>query len=189
MRGALPPLNTFGEAGVNIGQSVLPTPGIGMPAQGWPAPFFPVAVGRFFAPRTNGHYKMRIENAYVNYLVTVGGPGVVSQVASALVESNDVEVWVVGCPLDFNGDGVLDQEDLGGFLSAFLSEPSAWSTNFDYPGFAVAPCPDQPSPYNDFGYLADYTNDCVVDQEDLSAFLTDYFAQIESPSPECSPPP
>lgn len=50
---------------------------------------------------------------------------------------------------DFNLDGELNQEDLGGFITAFLLEPSEISADFNLDG--------------------------VVDQEDLIGFITDYF--------------
>ena len=50
---------------------------------------------------------------------------------------------------DYNLDGELNQEDLGGFLTGFLQEPS--------------------------DILADFNGDGFVDQEDLSGFITDYF--------------
>lgn len=82
------------------------------------------------------------------------------------------------CFVDFNDDGVLNQEDLAGYLTAFLDEsiPSGPS------GTSIAPCPGAPVPYNTLGYAADYSRDCSLDQDDLSQFLTEYLMQVESPN-------
>lgn len=78
------------------------------------------------------------------------------------------------CPPDFDRDGVLSQEDLSGFLTAFFAE----SPNFiaGPGGFAVA-CPDLAPPF-DLGLQADFNGDCSVppDQEDLGGFLTAFLS-------------
>jgi len=82
------------------------------------------------------------------------------------------------CFVDFNADGFLTQEDLGGFLTAFLDEslpPGPSGTN-------SAPCPGQPAPYATLGYAADYNRDCTANQEDLSGYITDYFGETENPT-------
>jgi len=86
------------------------------------------------------------------------------------------------CFVDFNSDGFLNQEDLGGFLTAFLDEsvPSGPS------GTNAAPCPGEPAPYDTLGYAADYNRDCTFNQEDLSGYLTDYFGESENPT-NCVP--
>lgn len=76
------------------------------------------------------------------------------------------------CPPDFNRDGVLNQEDLTEFLTAWLTEPTLVGVG----GYAVAGCPGLPK-----GYLADFDGNCTHDQEDLSQFLTGYFLESESP--------
>ena len=82
------------------------------------------------------------------------------------------------CPIDFNGDGFLDQEDLSGFLAAFLDESIPPGPG----GFAATPCPGEPAPYDTLGYQADFNRDCSFNQEDLSAFITEYFTQVENPT-------
>jgi len=82
------------------------------------------------------------------------------------------------CFVDYNSDGFLNQEDLGGYLTAFLDEsvpPGPSGTNF-------APCPGEPAPYDALGYAADYNRDCSFNQEDLAGFITDYFAESENPA-------
>lgn len=86
------------------------------------------------------------------------------------------------CPVDYDDDGVLNQEDLAGFLTAFLDE----SVPSGPTGTSVAPCPDAPAPYDTLGYAADFNRDCTFDQEDLAGFLTEYFAQSENPT-TCTP--
>jgi len=82
------------------------------------------------------------------------------------------------CPIDFNGDGFLNQEDLSGFLTAFLDESIPPGPG----GFAATPCPGEPAPYDTLGYQADFNRDCSFNQEDLSAFITEYFTQVENPT-------
>lgn len=73
------------------------------------------------------------------------------------------------CLSDFDGDLFLSQEDLTGFLTAFLSEPSTPGPG----GFAV-PCAGLAAPY-DAGFQIDINRDCAGDQEDLSLFITSFF--------------
>ena len=86
------------------------------------------------------------------------------------------------CFVDFNADGFINQEDLGGFLTAFLDE----SVPAGPSGTSTSPCPGEPAPYSTLGYAADYNRDCTFNQEDLAGFITDYFAETESPS-SCIP--
>ena len=86
------------------------------------------------------------------------------------------------CAVDFNADGFLNQEDLGGYLTAFLDEslpPGPSGTN-------SAPCPGEPAPYDTLGYAADFNRDCSFNQEDLGGFITEYFAESENPT-NCIP--
>jgi len=86
------------------------------------------------------------------------------------------------CLVDFNADGFLTQEDLGGFLTAFLDEsipPGPSGTN-------TFPCPGEPAPYDTLGYAADYNRDCSFNQDDLSGYITDYFGETENPT-NCIP--
>jgi len=82
------------------------------------------------------------------------------------------------CLVDFNADGFLTQDDISGFLTAFLNEP----TDAGPSGTSAAPCPGEPAPYNTLGYAADYNRDCSFNQEDLSGFITEYLNQIETPN-------
>ena len=82
------------------------------------------------------------------------------------------------CLVDFNADGFLTQDDVSGFLTAFLNEP----TDAGPSGTSAAPCPGEPAPYNTLGYAADYNRDCSFNQEDLSGFITEYLNQIETPN-------
>ncbi len=82
------------------------------------------------------------------------------------------------CAVDFNADGFLNQEDLGGFLTAFLDE----SVPAGPSGTSSAPCPGEPAPHDTLGYAADYNRDCSFNQEDLSGFLTEYFTETENPA-------
>jgi len=89
---------------------------------------------------------------------------------------------VSNCFVDFNADGFLTQEDLGGFLTAFLDEsipPGPSGTN-------TFPCPGEPAPYDVLGYAADYNRDCSFNQDDLSGYITDYFGETENPT-NCIP--
>jgi len=100
--------------------------------------------------------------------------------ACGSVASNEATLSI--CLIDFNCDGFLNQEDLSGFLTAFLDESIPPGPG----GFAATPCAGEPAPYDTFGYQADYNRDCSFNQEDLSGFLTEYFTQVEQPS-SCLP--
>lgn len=67
--------------------------------------------------------------------------------------------------LDFDGGGAVDQDDLNGFITAFFTEPAAAGPG----GYAVA-CFGEAPPYNQ-GFQADFDQNCVVSQEDLSAYI------------------
>jgi len=88
----------------------------------------------------------------------------------------------VTCLVDFNADGFLNQEDLGGFLTAFLDE----SVPAGPSGTNTAPCPGEPAPYDTLGYAADFNRDCSFNQEDLGGYITEYFGQTENPT-NCIP--
>jgi len=83
----------------------------------------------------------------------------------------------VSCFVDYNADGFLNQEDLSGYISAFLDE----SVPAGPSGTSIAPCAGEPVPYDTLGYAADYNRDCSFNQEDLSGFITEYLLQTESP--------
>lgn len=98
----------------------------------------------------------------------VFGNGLVNAKAAA----DYLAARVLPCSADYNIDGSLDQEDLSGFITDYLAEPAAPGQ----PGFAYgSPCPGNPEPYQ-FGYAADYNRDCEFNQEDLSAYFTEYFS-------------
>ncbi len=131
-------------------------------------------------PGTNQFHVVNSANVppgryYVYCRATDGGtnagswsPGTVSFVVARL------------CPVDYNNDNTLNQEDLSGYLTAFLAEPAAPGPG----GFAIN-CTGAPAGY-DQGYQADYNQDCVANQEDLSAFITEYLTQVENPT-TCNP--
>lgn len=76
------------------------------------------------------------------------------------------------CPADYNQDGAFNQEDLSGFITAFLTEPAEpGNPGFDY----GQPCPGNPAPYQN-GYAADFNRDCDFNQEDLTGYITAFFA-------------
>ena len=77
------------------------------------------------------------------------------------------------CPPDFNRDGFLNQEDLAGFLTAWLNEPAAVPGPG---GYSTGPCTGSVA-----GFVADFDGDCIVNQEDLSGFITSYFDEVERP--------
>ena len=82
------------------------------------------------------------------------------------------------CVVDFNADGFLNQEDLSGYLGAFLDESVPPGPS----GTSAAPCAGQPAPYDTLGFAADFNRDCDFNQEDLSGFIVEYFSQTENPA-------
>jgi len=94
--------------------------------------------------------------------------------------TNRSETPVIGptCFVDYNNDGFLNQEDLSGYLTAFLDEAVPAGPS----GTSSSPCPGEPAAYATLGYAADFNRDCSFNQEDLAGFITEYFQQSESPS-------
>lgn len=86
------------------------------------------------------------------------------------------------CRVDFNADDFLNQEDLLGFITAYLDE----SIPFGPSGTGRAPCPDAPAPYGIMGYAADFDRDCTLSEEDLMGFITAYLVEAEAPQ-HCTP--
>ena len=82
------------------------------------------------------------------------------------------------CRLDFDQVGLLSKADLAAFLAAFLHE----STPTGLTATSNAPCLDAPAPCSTLGYAADFNRDCTFNQEDLSAFTTDYLLETASPT-------
>lgn len=68
--------------------------------------------------------------------------------------------------LDFNADEVVDQEDLGNFITAYFTEPEPLAGPG---GFAVS-CFGLAAPYHN-GFQADFNQDCTIDQEDLNGYI------------------
>ena len=108
-----------------------------------------------------------------NYEVNGGSSG------SFTIEST---LLPIPCFIDFNSDGVLNQEDLGGYLTAFLDESIPPGPS----GTSTAPCLGEPQPYDELGYAADYNRDCTVNQEDLGGYLTEFLGESETPT-NCIP--
>lgn len=77
--------------------------------------------------------------------VVFGGRGL-----AAVGFLNDTWEFGADCPADFNGDGLVDPDDLSNFISAFFANPPANISDFDCSG--------------------------TVDPDDLSDFLTRYFS-------------
>lgn len=91
--------------------------------------------------------------------------------------SNRIRLIGAPCTVDFNDDGFINQEDLSGYITSFLTEPAEPGPS----GTNVAPCPGEPAPYDTLGYAADFNRDCSFNQEDLTGLITEYFGQAESP--------
>lgn len=128
---------------------------------------------------TAGEYYLAVAsfspNAPANgYVVT---PGITEGTFQVNLRSS-VGPQPTTCLVDFNRDNVLNQEDLGLFISAFLAEPPAAGPG----GFANGPCPGTPAPYDTLGYKADFNRDCGFNQEDLIGFITEFFAESETPN-------
>ncbi|MFN0010414.1 MAG: hypothetical protein ACKVS8_02090 [Phycisphaerales bacterium] len=91
------------------------------------------------------------------------------------------------CRVEYNGDGVLNPDDLGDFITEYFTEPAIAG-----PGGYATSCPEEPPPY-DAGYRCNYTTDgsgqCSPPFPDnLGDYITDYFADC-SPVPVISPLP
>ena len=163
--------NTFGMPGTSyLGSSQTPVAGVGLQAQGQV-----IASGSFIAPTVPGEYVLYLENVYVNYLQTVGGPGVPSEVASATVFVGDpVYFTVAPCLVDYNHDTVVNSDDLGDYITDYFNDPP-----IPGPGGYASACPENDPPY-DQGYKANFTLDgsgqCFPPNSDnLGDFITAYF--------------
>lgn len=76
---------------------------------------------------------------------------------------------MAACPPDYDRDGANTVNDLNAFLTAYFAASPVLGPQ----GYAVYPCGvaglfSGPST----GYRADFTGDCVIDQEDLSGFIS-----------------
>ncbi len=164
--------NTFGMPGTAyLGSSQVVEGGIGLQAGGQV-----IASGSFIAPSVPGEYALYLENVYVNYLRTIGGPGVPSEVASATVFIGDpVFFTVVPCRLDYNLDTVVNTDDIGDFVTDYFAEPFVPG-----PGGFSGPCPENEFPYDE-GYKAAFTVDGSIqcfppNSDNLGDFITEFFA-------------
>ncbi len=163
--------NTFGMPGTSyLGSSQTPVAGVGLQPQGQV-----IATGFFTAPNVPGEYVLYLENVYVNYLKTIGGPGVPSEVASATVFTNGfVTFTVVPNRLDYNQDSVVNPDDLGDFITDYFLDPAVPG-----PGGYATPCPQNNPPY-DQGYKCNYTSDGSAQcsepfPDNLGDWISDYF--------------
>lgn len=75
------------------------------------------------------------------------------------------------CVADYNGDGLLNTDDLSDFITDYFTSPPVPGPG----GYAVTPCPLAPAPYNALGYKVDFNGDCLVNSDDLSDFITAYY--------------
>lgn len=76
----------------------------------------------------------------------------------SLLSTGRAAAWLgTPCAADYNLDGFLNQEDLSGFITGFLQEPS--------------------DPLANFNRDHDELGNILVNQEDLSGYITEYFAQ------------
>jgi len=112
--------------------------------------------------------------------VALGGLGLAELLSPGLIDSVLTGIYPTcsTCPVDFNADTFLNQEDLSAFLTAFLTEPTPAGPG----GLAVGACRGEPSLYGVFGYQTDYNRDCTANQEDLSGYITEYLLQAEDPA-------
>lgn len=77
------------------------------------------------------------------------------------------------CPVDYNGDGVLNVDDISDFVSDYFFQPPVPGPG----GFAnTNGCSGEPAPYNTLGYKVDFNQDCLVNTDDVSDYITAFFA-------------
>ncbi len=84
------------------------------------------------------------------------------------------QAGVPACPVEYNGDNVLNPDDLGDYITDYFTVPAIPGPG----GYAIA-CPGNSPPY-DQGYKAGYTPDgsgqCNLPFPDnLGDYITDYF--------------
>ncbi len=106
--------------------------------------------------------------------------------AASLIESAFDDVVVTGiacsftppvsCYLDYNGDTVVNPDDLGDFITDYYTEPA-----IPGPGGYAIPCPENDPPY-DQGYKAAFNfgnvGSCAPPNPDnLGDFITEYYMQ------------
>lgn len=93
------------------------------------------------------------------------------------------------CKPDYDQNGLLDTDDISDFITDYFF---TLTVTLDFPGGAplpgpspyAIPCPgapDAPPPlapdtFRLAGFKVDYNQDCVVNADDISDYITDYFA-------------
>lgn len=77
------------------------------------------------------------------------------------------------CPADFNCDGSRNTDDLTDFITEYFSPTRSPARGGPGPFPA---CPGEPAPFDCRGYAADFNADCLVNVDDISDFITAYFA-------------
>ncbi len=82
---------------------------------------------------------------------------------------------ILPCRIEYNGDGSVNPDDLGDFITDYFAEPAVLG-----PGGYAEPCPENESPY-DAGFRAAYTVDGIAQcsppfADNLGDYITDYFA-------------
>lgn len=90
-----------------------------------------------------------------------------------------IEGWLVVlprvpvCVADYGGDGQLNVDDLSDFITDYFTSPAVPGPG----GYAQANlCTAAPAPYNTQGFKVDINADCIVNVDDLSDYITAYFA-------------
>ena len=134
------------------------------------------ALSAFNGQSANGTWRLRVQDLAASDFGNVRAFRVIIQTVNP-AQCDAPAVVMPPCMVDFNADGFLNQEDLAGYISAFLDESVAPGPS----GTSVAPCPGEPVPYDTLGYATDFNRDCSFNQEDLAGFITEYLTQTENP--------
>lgn len=140
--------NTFGVAGTNMGTDIYVDGGVGQSGTET------LASGALTAPETPGIYIFQIDNVEANVLVSVETPPDPSPVYDDLMlySLDPSSFYIIVCPGDVDGNGIVDANDLADVLTAYGS----CLGDLDYN-------PD-----------ADFNRDDCVDGTDLGIVLTNY---------------
>lgn len=107
--------NTYGVAGVNIGTAALCVPGVGQQAGGQVVASGSVVVG----PRVGARFFV-LQEVHAILFSRVGNAGEESWVFNAPLAIGRGRAMIVVCRADFDGNGVLDTNDLFAFLNAWF---------------------------------------------------------------------
>ncbi len=78
-----------------------------------------------------------------------------------------------GCITDYNGDGQLNPDDLGDYITDYYTSPPVPGPG----GYAVG-CAEEGPPY-DVGYRVDYDQNCQINPDDLGDYITQYYLPPE----------